>query len=188
MWRSRTKNDLIIEVWEKLDCENVGAKEIIAIENAVREKFGDAAVDSPMIVARLLADEGAEMRHSEIMKLYVDRSQETTYDAVFRNILRFENFERAVSTIRNLENARRKYLDEGDKLGTRLTRETALRGKKQLLSAVEKTKVSIEVKQKNTEIAEWLTIWLQSPELFESWIGLRTRSADFIAKFGDLEK
>ena len=26
MWESRTKIDLIIEVWEKLDCESVGAK------------------------------------------------------------------------------------------------------------------------------------------------------------------
>jgi len=32
MWLSRNKNDLIIEVWEKLDCENVGAAEIEAIE------------------------------------------------------------------------------------------------------------------------------------------------------------
>ena len=59
MWQSRTKNDLIIEVWEKLDCENVGAAEIEAIEVVVKEQYGEAAVDSPMIIARLLADEGA---------------------------------------------------------------------------------------------------------------------------------
>ena len=65
MLKSRTKNDLMIEVWETLDCENVGAKEIIAIEKAVRERFGEAAVDSPMVIARLLADEGAELRSEE---------------------------------------------------------------------------------------------------------------------------
>jgi len=67
MWKSRTKNDLMIEVWEALDCENVGAEEIVAIEQAVREQFGASAVGSPMAIARLLADEGAELRHSEIM-------------------------------------------------------------------------------------------------------------------------
>lgn len=36
MWNSRTKIDLIIEVWEKLDCESVGAREIEAIETVVR--------------------------------------------------------------------------------------------------------------------------------------------------------
>ena len=35
MFESRNKLDLIIEVWEKLDCESVGAKEMIAIRNAV---------------------------------------------------------------------------------------------------------------------------------------------------------
>ena len=65
MWLSRTKNDLLIEVWEKLDCESIGASEIEAIETVVRDQYGEAAVESPMVIARLLADEGAELRHSE---------------------------------------------------------------------------------------------------------------------------
>ena len=35
----------MIEVWESLDCESVGAPEIIAIEKAVGERFGPAAAD-----------------------------------------------------------------------------------------------------------------------------------------------
>ena len=54
MWTSRTKQDLIIEVWEKLDCESVGAAEIEAIEEAVRARYGEAAVESPMHIARRL--------------------------------------------------------------------------------------------------------------------------------------
>jgi len=186
MWQSRTKNDLIIEVWEKLDCENVGANEIVAIENAVKERFGEAAVDSPMIIARLLADEGAELRHSEIMKLFVDRNQDTAYDAVYRNILKLESFRQVLSTIRDLENARKKFVSENDATGVRLARETALRGKKELLAAAEKTKQP-ETKQRDIEIAEWLTLWLQSPEVFENWVELRLRSKDFIDKFGALD-
>ena len=176
----------MIEVWEKLDCENVGAKEIIAIENAVRERFGEAAVDSPMMIARLLADEGAELRHSEIMKLYVSRNQDTAYDAIFRSILKFESFEQALSTIRNLENTRKKFLSQEDAPGARLVRETALRGKKELITAAEKTR-TIEIKQRNIEIVDWLTIWLQSPEVFENWVGLRIRSKDFVDRFGSIE-
>src|SRR6185369_10024377 len=122
MLKSRTKNDLMIEVWEALDCENIGAKEIIAIENAVRERFGEAAVDSPMIIARLLADEGAELRHSEIMELYLERQAEPGYDAVLRNVLKLSDLKSALGSIRNLENARRKFADENDKEGLRLLR------------------------------------------------------------------
>ena len=42
MWHARTKNELIIEVWEKLDCENVGSTEIEAIEIAVAAAAGYA--------------------------------------------------------------------------------------------------------------------------------------------------
>lgn len=184
MWKSKTKYDLMIEVWEHLDCENVGAKEIISIEKAVREQFGESAVESPMTIARLLADEGAELRHSEIMKLYVERNSETEYDAIFRNILKFESFDQAYATIQNLENIRRKFSGDGDKTGLRLLRETTLRGKKDLLSGAESKRTPIDKQNMNDEIAGWLTIWMQSPDIFENWISLRKRSSDFIEKFG----
>ena len=176
----------MIEVWEKLDCENVGAKEIIAIEIAVREVFGVAAVDSPMMIARRLADEGAELRHSEIMKLWLERNQDTVYDGVLRNILKLNSFEHTLSTIRDLDRARNKFLADDDKTGVRLVRETALRGKQEIRAAAEKTRTP-ETAERNLEIAEWLTLWLQSPEVFDNWVRLRIRSKDFIAKFGNLE-
>ncbi len=46
-WQSRTKHDLMIEVWEHLDCETVGASELEAIAVAVRERFGEGAQESP---------------------------------------------------------------------------------------------------------------------------------------------
>ncbi|HEX8368450.1 MAG TPA: hypothetical protein VF604_07910 [Pyrinomonadaceae bacterium] len=183
MWKSRTKNDLIIEVWEALDCESVGAKELVAIETAVRERFGQSAVDSPMKMARLLADEGAELRHAEIMPLDVERRLESPYDAMFRNILKFSDFRQALASIRNLENLRRKFLSENDKEGLRLVRETARRGKSRAQMIAGNEKVEESKRAEKAEIAEWFTIWLQSPEIFENWVGLRQNSKDFIERF-----
>src|ERR1041384_6586910 len=101
-WKSRAKNDLIIEVWEYLDCESVGAKELSAIEQAVREQFGDGAVDNPMIIARLLADEGAELRHPEIMELFVNYEQNNPYDAMLRGVLKTETLRQTLTTIKDL--------------------------------------------------------------------------------------
>lgn len=183
MWKSRTKTDLIIEIWEALDCESVGAKEIIAIEIAVGEHFGKNAVDSPMILARLLADEGAELRHSEIMELDVLRRLESPYDAMFRNILKFADFKQTVVSIRNLENLRRKFLTENDREGLRLVRETGIKGKDRASMIAKNPKVEEKKRAEKAEIAEWFTIWLQSPEIFENWIGLRQMSKDFKEKF-----
>ena len=183
MWNSRTKNDLIIEVWEKLDCESVGAKEIEAIEIAVEDKFGASAVDSPMIIARLLADEGAELRHSEILELDVKRRQESPYDAMFRNILKFSDFRQTLASIRRLENLRKKFATENDKEGLRLLREVAIKGKNRAQMISKNERVAPENRAEKAEIAEWFTLWMQSPEMFENWVLLRQNSKDFKEKF-----
>lgn len=164
----------MIEVWEKLDCESVGAAEIEAIEEVVRDVYGDSAVESPMRIARLLADEGAELRHSEIMELYVVRYEAKPYTAEFRNILKTGSFRQTLASIRSLDNLRKKFESEGDKNGIRLIRERVIDAKKKLTA----TPVG-------SEIAEWLTVWLQTPDAFETWVSLRQRSADFRARFGE---
>jgi len=174
---------LIIEVWEKLDCESVGAAEISAIEESLIGHFGDGAVESPMIIARILADEGAELRHAEIMELDVQRRLESPYDAMFRNILRFADFKQTLISIRRLENLRRKFTQENDREGLRLMRETAIKGKRRAQMIANNEKVSEEKRAEKQEIGEWFTIWLQNPEIFENWITLRQNSPDFIERF-----
>ncbi|MFN0277367.1 MAG: hypothetical protein ACKVRN_02070 [Pyrinomonadaceae bacterium] len=185
MWKARTKNDLIIEVWEKLDCENVGAAELEAIETVVTDQYSESAVESPMVIARLLADEGAQLRHPEIMKLYVKRTSKRPHDGALRNIVKIDDLKEALASIRNLENLRRKYAASNDRQGLRLVRETALiSGKQSAIEKAGKKDLDTKKKQVNAEIAEWFTIWLQTPEVFESWVTIRQKSSDFIEKFG----
>ncbi len=187
MWQARTKDELIIEVWEKLDCENVGAAEIEAIEMVVTDRFGRSAVDSPMIIARLLADEGAELRHSEIMELYLTRSADTPYDAMFRNILQLSDLRSALRTLRDLDNLRRKFRSDNDKEGLRLVRETALRGKRGVHDIIESGTTNDTIRQVNLEISHWISVWLQTPDFFADWVELRQRSADFVERFGRIQ-
>ncbi|MGB5014378.1 MAG: hypothetical protein WBO68_10165 [Pyrinomonadaceae bacterium] len=186
MWNARTKSELIIEVWEKLDCENVGRAEIEAIETAVASHFGRSAVDSPMALARLLADEGAELRHAEIMELFVIRSSNRPYDAALRSITKLESLRSALSTIRDLENLRKKYRKDGDKDGLRELRETARRGKNEVDEIAASKKTEAVERQVAMEITQWLSLWLQTPELFESWIAIRQDTPEFKELFGDI--
>ena len=187
-WESRNKQDLIIEVWEKLDCESVGAREIEAIETVVADRYGEAAVDPPMVTARLLADEGAELRHSEIMELHVARATDRPYDAALRGVLKLDDLNMTLRTIAGLENLRIKFAAENDKQGLRLVRETAIRGKNACVAAAGRKSADALDRHINDEIANWLTIWLQTPETFVYWVGLRQKSRDFIDKFGQLRK
>ncbi|CAN5693502.1 hypothetical protein BH24ACI3_BH24ACI3_02200 [soil metagenome] len=183
MYRSRNKIDLMIEVWERLDCETVGKSEITAIENALTERFGSASVESPMKIARLLADEGAELRHAEIMTLYVERSENRPYDSSMLNLLDLTDLTSTARSLRQVENLRRKYEIEADDEGIRLLRKLVLDAKEDI------RKNSGEAHNKRAqfvETAEWLTIWLGSPSVFENWLQLRIRSDDFIVRFGKI--
>ena len=187
MWNARTKDELIIEVWEKLDCENVGRIQIEAIETAVSAHFGKSAVDSPMVLARLLASEGAELRHSEIMELYLARASDRPYDAALRTVLRLDDLRSALSTIRDLENLRRKYRSDGDKDGLRELRETALRGKRELNETADSQTTGTVERKIAIEIIQWLSLWLQTPELFDNWVSIRQNTVEFRGLFGQIE-
>lgn len=188
MWQSRTKKDLMIEVWEKLDCESVGTTEIVAIEEAVSARFGQDAIESPMSIARLLADEGAVLRHSEIMSLWVERySEEIAEDALTARLIKLDSFDEAAKTLQSVENLRRKYKAEGKRDSEKNLRNDILDAKKQLLVSAKDRKLDEQTRRTKAEIAEWVTIWLQSPELFENWIGLRTGSSDFKKVFGEVK-
>ena len=178
-WKARTKRDLMIEVWEHLDCESVGAKELEEIEQAVRERFGPGAVENPVRVARLLADEGAELRHAEVLEMDAQQRASDPYKAMFRNVLKFSDFSQAANSIRNLENLRRQFERKRDQEGLRRVRETALKGRRRAQMIAGNKNVDERKRAEKAEIAEWFTVWLRQPEIFQDWLELRQRSAEF---------
>jgi hypothetical protein len=185
VWRARTKHDLMIEVWEHLDCETVGARELEAIAEAVRERFGEGAEESPAIVARLLADEGAELRHAEVLEMDARWRSADPYEAMFRNVLKFSNFEEAAASIKRLDNLRRQFARKKDKEGLRRVQETVLKGKQRAQMIARNASVNERKRAEKEEIAEWFTVWLRQPEIFEDWLHLRRRTKDFRARFGE---
>jgi hypothetical protein len=186
-WEARTKRELMIEVWEHLDCESVGAKELEAVIGAVRERFGEGAVESPTRVARLLADEGAELRHAEVLEMDVRWRTRDPYDAAFRNVLKFSTFEEAAASIRRLDNLRKQFRRKDDREGLRRVQETVLKGKQRAQMIARNPSVNERKRAEKAEMAEWFTVWLNQPEIFEDWLALRLASKDFRARFPEDE-
>ncbi|MET0647194.1 MAG: hypothetical protein ABW208_11280 [Pyrinomonadaceae bacterium] len=183
VWQARTKRELMIEVWEHLDCESVGAKELEAVREAVRERFGEGAVESPTRVARVLADEGAELRHAEVLEMDARWRTQDPYEPAFRNVLKFSTFEEAAQSIRRLDNLRKQFRRKGDKEGLRRVQETVLKGKQRAQMIARNQSVNERKRAEKTEMAEWFTVWLNQPEIFEDWLALRLASKDFRAQF-----
>lgn len=186
-WTARTKRDLAIEVWEHLDCETIGASELEAIRAIVEKRFGKGAIESPARIARLLADEGAELRHAEILELDANWRGDDPYEAAFRNVLKFSDFAQAAASLKRLDNLRREFARRKDAEGARRVRETVLKGKQRAEMIARNTKVDEHKRAEKSEIALWFTVWLQTPEIFDDWLELRRRSAEFQAQFAATE-
>ncbi|MEJ7712124.1 MAG: hypothetical protein WKF84_20255 [Pyrinomonadaceae bacterium] len=184
-WKARTKRDLMIEVWEHLDCESVGARELQRIADEAGERFGAGAIESPAAIARLLADEGAELRHAEVLDLDTKWRSADPYQAVFRNVLKFSDFEQTVSSIKRMENLRRQFERTKDDTGIRLLRELALKGRSRAQMISRNPSVEARKRQEKAEIADWFTVWLRTPELFDDWLDLRRKSKPFQEQFAE---
>ena len=184
-WRARTVPDLIIEVWEALDCESVGARELEQIEEALRQRFGEGAVESPASIARTVADEGAVLRHPEVFDFDAEWRERRLAESQLPADWSFANLTQASESFVKLDQQRQKIEGANDEQGLKRLRDNMTRVRADLqLRAQSKITVDAEREQAK-EISNWLMVWLQSPELFLDWLDLRMRSPGFVKKFRD---
>ena len=100
------------------------------------------------------------------------------------NILKLDSLDAAVSSIRSLENLRRKFASDGDKNGLRHVRQIAIDAKGDLEKEASAPRTSEDRRLIVTEISQWLSHWLQTPQIFDDWVAMRQRSPEFAARFG----
>jgi hypothetical protein len=184
-WNSRTKQDLIIEVWEYLDCESVGSRELEQIQKALRERFGEGALDSPASIARTVADEGAILRHPEVFECDRRRRDEDFKKWALLGTLDFSDLSSALASVVKLDERRLQLQDDSPDEGLKQLRELVAAIRKDLLLKARSKIIDDRQKAQLKEVSHWLTVWLQSPELFSDWLDLRRRSPEFRKKFGE---
>jgi hypothetical protein len=182
-WSARNKRDLIIEVWEYLDCESVGASELEQIQQALTEKFGAGALTSPASIARTVADEGAVLRHPEVFQCDVKWRQENLKKWEFREGLDFSDFSSAFESVVKLEEKRLQLQVDNQATGLKELRDIVAAARKDSLLQARSKILDGSAREQRKEISEWLTVWLQSPELFSDWLDLRRRSPEYKKKF-----
>lgn len=183
-WKARTRPDLIIEVWEALDCESVGARELEQIQQALRERFGGVMLESPASIARVVADEGAVLRHPEVFDFDTKWRESLISEAAPLLSLSFSSLADASESIRKMESWRRKLAAEtGKQVELQRLKEFVLKTKQDLQLAGRSSLVDAKTRSEAGEIVQWLNIWVQDPAIFDDWLDLRKRSGEFVEKF-----
>ena len=179
-----TKRELIVEVWELLDCESVGAEELARIQESIRDRFGAGAVDSPAAIARLLADEGAVLRHPEVIDYDAEWREQGFLKSLLPGAANFDGLEEAAAAITGLDERRQELEAESRQMDLIRLREAVQEIREDRVLVARSKVVTEQARLEASEIAEWLSVWLNSPDLFADWLDLRRRSVDFLERFG----
>lgn len=182
-WSARNNRELAIEVWEALDCESVGARELEEIQQALLERFGAGGLMSPAAIARVVAEEGALLRHPEVFECDYKWRETNLGKRAFRNELEFSDLSTAFASVVKLEERRlQQYGSSAEDLGE--LREIVLAARDDSLLRSRSKITDQGQREQLKEISQWLTVWLQSPALFSDWLDLRRRSPDYLKRFG----
>ncbi|MDX6304726.1 MAG: hypothetical protein QOI77_1695 [Blastocatellia bacterium] len=187
-----TKRALIIESWERLGCTMIGEAELRDIQLAVRRQLGPGAEMSPAAIARVLADQGAELRHPEVIE-FDARWREAKIETDSRQLKGLDELltarplqlKKAEVLIKKLEKLRQRAEASGDQAAFHQVRTLAVNGRQQAELMAKDRRLSQEERAEQAEIVEWLKLWIQTPGLFADWLELRRRSPEFQKKFSD---
>ncbi len=173
-----TKSELILDAWEHIDSNSAGAHELALIQKKLENQLGSSAAESPASVARTLADAGIRLRHPEILEADSHWRERRMHELFGPGEIRFDTIDSALASVVKLESLRRQFVKESDALKIKRLIEHARELRKQL---------ELQPGPDSTlgkEVVQWLTIWLQTPDLLDDWLALRRKSVDFARKFG----
>jgi hypothetical protein len=188
--KAQTKREVIIDAWEGRQRPVAGEKELHEIQRALAGRFGEGGVDSPAAIARVLADEGAELRHPEVIEFDArwrgaKIQKETAVDA--KNFIRVSEkrltLARVARLIGKLDKARKRFKRQADTTSLRRLRDLAITEKQHAEARARDSRLNEQARTTQAEIAEWLRVWLQTPDLFSDWLDLRRQTSDFRNKF-----
>jgi hypothetical protein len=118
---------------------------------------------SPATTARTHADDGAELTHPDLLDADVRWRSARLFTA---EELNFDTVAAAVTWMEELT-------------AKNPLREPVLSLKRELELIVASSRTADKDRRLATEIAQWLTVWLQNPQIFADWFALRRNTAEF---------
>ena len=171
----RTNELLIIDIWKPMDREVVGASELESIQQTIANRFGASV--GPASIARALADYGVRLGHPDILQADV-RWRERAVIFTPAN-LTLGSIDDATSLIEKIEALRREFENDSS-MSEHLRYEV-----RQLKSELDLIAANSRPANRDLagEVAQWLAIWLQTPQIFPEWLDLRRATEDFRHRF-----
>ena len=185
---SEALRQMVRDSWQALNQPPVGARLLANIQKDIERQFGESLAAGPAAIARMLADEGAELRHPEIIESdaawrasrIADEAKDFGQIAAF--IGQPLTLDSAAELIEELDAIRQRFEHEQNERELGELNALAIQARQAALSVARNAGDEL-ARATQSEIAEWLKVWLQTPNLFYDWFELRKRSDEFRRSF-----
>src|SRR4051812_14121237 len=155
------RHELVVSAWHTIGQISIGADELSTIQNAIADLVDEDQIPSPTTIARELAQEGAELRHPEVIEC--DAAwREARWE---REAERFKGLDdlvsaapltlkRAEELLVELDRRRQEFASTNDDEGLARLKEFAV-SVLQSSQALGKSSLDAAALAEQTEIAEW---------------------------------
>jgi hypothetical protein len=174
--KRKTKKEMVLEIYDREAMGEVTAREIAIINRGLVEEFGEGGAMAPAEIARLLVDEALPVRFEQVFRMATPTEK---YETLFEGLAMSSSLSEAEESLRRIDDLYRKFQRLGDRTGVRFARQTAERAKRNAASLALSSGLTGMGRAEQEEIAQWFTIWLQTPDLFAQWLELRKASPGF---------
>ena len=181
--KRKSKSEMVLEIYDQEAMGEVTAREIALINQKLIDEFGEGGSMSPAEIARILIDEDLPVRLDQVFRMSALTDK---YEDMLEGLALNKSLKQAEHSIRRIDSLHREFLKQSDKTGARLARQTAIRAKENALALSRNTANASTKRAEHLEIAQWFTVWLQTPDIFEHWLELRKTTDDFKARFGEI--
>jgi hypothetical protein len=172
----QSKRDVILDTWRHYGFQSVGEFELMAIQKVL--KITLKTVDTPASIARVMADEGVRLRHPEVLNFDSAWREQKIHELFGPGELDFDAIQTAIDSVSRIDDLFFLFESEGDSEGSKAIVEVVREVKSDL--ANRKSPLA-------REVGQWLTVWLQNPQIFSDWLSLRRNSPEFMGEFGQIE-
>lgn len=180
---------VILELWHELGEPPIDARLLKTIESRLVAAFGNHETHGPAAIARVLADQGADLKHPEIIETDAAwrqaRIETNASETGFQQLSAPEVLTLATAEkfIDELEVLRKRHELNEDRRALAKLRTCASEARRLAESIARNRSGEQTARAEQAEIAEWLKVWLQTPALFKDWLELRKRSDEFRRQF-----
>jgi hypothetical protein len=165
-----TREAFILATWEHTGKDVAGAADLDLIQQALLARF--KTTTSPASIARTLADHGARLVHPEILQ--ADTRWREQQHFLTPADLACDTIEAANGLIEKVQ--QHPVTDD--------LRRSVVQLKTDLDAVVASERTARERRELAREVAQWLTVWLQNPQIFADWLALRRSTPQFQELFG----